>query len=65
MLKNSAINALSIGVNARNPFTVLPAENRGYSDPEFSNTSGNSQGLSTVGRYPATRTYGMTVNLTF
>jgi hypothetical protein len=65
VLKNSKINALTVGINARNPFTVLPAENRGYSDPEFSNTSGNSQGLSTVGRYPATRTYGMTVNLTF
>jgi TonB-linked SusC/RagA family outer membrane protein len=65
VLKNSKINALTVGINARNPFTVLPAENRGYSDPEFSNTSGNSQGLSTVGRYPATRTYDMTVNLTF
>ena len=65
MLENVGITALRIGVNARNPFTVLPAENRGYSDPEFSNTSGNAQGLSTAGRYPATRTYGMTVNLTF
>ncbi|NQY28747.1 MAG: SusC/RagA family TonB-linked outer membrane protein [Flavobacteriaceae bacterium] len=65
MLKNVGITALRVGVNGRNLFTVLPGENRGYSDPEFSNTSGNAQGLSTSGRYPATRTYGMTVNLTF
>ncbi|RLJ61954.1 TonB-linked SusC/RagA family outer membrane protein [Lacinutrix venerupis] len=54
-----------IGINARNPFVVLPKENRGYADPEFSNTTGNAQGLSVTGQYPATRTYGMTVNLTF
>lgn len=54
-----------LGVNARNPFVVLPKENRGYADPEFSNTSGNAQGLSVTGQYPATRTFGFSVNLSF
>ena len=54
-----------VGVNARNPFVVLPKENRGYADPEFSNTSGNAQGLSVTGQYPATRTFGFSVNVSF
>ena len=58
-------SSVRVGVNARNPFVVLPKENRGYADPEFSNTTGNAQGLSVSGQYPATRSYGLSVNLTF
>ncbi|WP_417197335.1 SusC/RagA family TonB-linked outer membrane protein [Bizionia sp.] len=65
MLKNVGLSSLRLGVNARNPFTVLPAENRGYADPEIGRSSGNDQGLSVTGQYPITRTYGMTLNLTF
>ncbi|MGY0391811.1 SusC/RagA family TonB-linked outer membrane protein [Bizionia sp. KMM 8389] len=65
MLKNVGLSSLRLGVNARNPFTVLPEENRGYADPEIGRSSGNDQGLSVTGQYPITRTYGMTLNLTF
>jgi hypothetical protein len=65
MLENVGLSTLRIGVNARNPFIVLPKENRGYADPEIGRSSGNDQGLSVTGQYPITRTYGMTLNLTF
>ena len=64
-LQNMGIKGLTVGVNATNPFVVLPKENRGYHDPEFANTTGNASGLATTGAYPATRTFGMNVNLTF
>jgi len=65
MLKNTPLTDLTIGVNARNVFTFLPAENRGYGDPEFGFSAGNAQGISTTNQYPPTRTYGFSVNLTF
>jgi hypothetical protein len=65
ILGNSGIKAFTVGLNARNPFIFLPSENRGYADPEASNTTGNAQGISNVGRYPATRTFGFSANLTF
>lgn len=64
-LKNTPINALNFGINARNLFMVLPKANRNYSDPEASNTTGNAQGYSPIGNYPNTRTYGVSVNVTF
>ena len=64
-LEKTFIQELSISANARNPITVLPAENRGYSDPESNFTTSNAQGISTIGQYPPTRTFGMGVNLTF
>jgi TonB-linked SusC/RagA family outer membrane protein len=65
MLKNMGIKGLTLGVNARNPFVVLPKENRDYHDPEFANSSGNGSGLAVTGQYPATKTYGVNLNLTF
>ncbi|GAA3772332.1 SusC/RagA family TonB-linked outer membrane protein [Corallibacter vietnamensis] len=65
MLESIGLTSLRLGVNARNPFIVLPKENRGYADPEIGRSSGNDQGLSVTGQYPITRTYGMTLNLTF
>lgn len=64
-LDRLGLTALRIGVNARNPFMVLPKENREYSDPEQSRSSGNDQGIAAVGQYPLTRTYGFSLNLTF
>jgi len=43
----------------------LPKENRGYSDPESSVTSGNAQGFQYTGQYPSTKSFGFSVNLTF
>jgi TonB-linked SusC/RagA family outer membrane protein len=65
MLKNTPIQDLTLGVNARNLYTWLPAENRGYGDPEFAASTGNAGGLQTLGQYPPTRTYGFSINLTF
>ncbi len=65
LLKNVGIDGLSIGFNARNVFMILPKENRNYTDPEFSFTTGNNVGLSTGNQAPPTRTYGFNINLTF
>lgn len=65
MIKKAKLSNLQIGVNARNPFVVLPEENRGYSDPEFSRSSGNDKGISVVGQYPTTRTFAFTLNASF
>lgn len=71
VLKNTFIDGLSIGLNARNVFMVLPKENRNYTDPEFTPFdkdnigSGNNVGLSTGAQAPPTRTYGFNINVTF
>ena len=64
-LDRLGLTALRLGVNARNPFIVLPKENRNYSDPEQSRTTGNDQGIAAIGQYPVTRTYGFSINVTF
>jgi hypothetical protein len=65
-LQNTFITGLRISATARNPFTVLPSENRGYNDPESGFSSGNAQGVTTQDdNYPSTRTFGLGLNLTF
>ena len=64
-LKRVGVDGFSIGLNARNVFMILPKENRNYTDPEFSFTTGNNVGLSTGNQAPPTRTYGINFNLTF
>ena len=64
-LKDIFISSLRISATARNPFTVLPEENRGYNDPESNFTGGNAQGITTTGNNPPTRTFGIGLNLTF
>lgn len=75
MIEKAGLETLRFGVNARNPFTFLAdgtllkakngLENRGYADPEASNTTGNAQGIINTDRYPSSRTLGFSVNLTF
>lgn len=65
VLERAGLTSLRVGVTARNPFMVLPTENRNYSDPEQSRSSGNDLGIAATGQYPLTRTYGFNVNLTF
>jgi hypothetical protein len=65
MIERAGLSSLRFGVNARNPLTVLPKENRNYHDPEQSRSSGNDTGLAVTGQYPQTRTFGFNVNLTF
>ena len=66
-LENTFISGLRISATARNPFIVLPAENRGYNDPESNfATTGNSAGITVQGtNYPPTKTFGIGLNLTF
>ena len=64
--KNTFITSVSLTATARNVFTLLPSENRGYNDPESGFSTGNAQGITTqAGNYPATRTFGFGVNLIF
>jgi len=65
LIERTGLTSLRFGVNARNPFIVLPKENRGYHDPEQSRTTGNDQGLAVTGQYPATRTFGFSLNASF
>lgn len=65
ILADTGLSAVTFGVNARNVFVILPKENRGYHDPEFANTTGNAAGLAVTGQYPATRTFGFSLNVTF
>ncbi|TXH79408.1 MAG: TonB-dependent receptor [Romboutsia sp.] len=65
MIEKTGLTSLRLGVNARNPFIVLPKENRNYNDPEQSRSSGNDQGLAVSGQYPATRTFGFSLNASF
>ena len=65
VLKNTSVNSISFGINARNLFMILPKSNRGYNDPEQSRSSGTDQGLAVTGQYPITRTFGFNLNVTF
>ena len=75
LIEKAGLESFRIGINARNPFIFLAdgsllkanngLENRGYADPESSNTTGNAQGIMNIGQYPSTRTFGFTMNLTF
>jgi hypothetical protein len=63
--KDLGIRSLSFSVNARNPFFVFAKDNRLYTDPEASTTSGNGQGIAPIDRYPNVKSYGFALNLTF
>ena len=68
LISKIGLTSLRFGVNARNPFTVLAKSNKGYTDPEASDSTannGNGQGYSGTGQYPNTRTFGGSMNLTF
>ncbi|OAB27660.1 TonB-linked outer membrane protein, SusC/RagA family [Flavobacterium fryxellicola] len=67
-IEKIGLTSLRFGVNARNPFTVLAKSNKGYTDPEASDSTannGNGLGYSGTGQYPNTRTFGGSINLTF
>ena len=69
-IKSTGLESFRIGINARNPFTFFfqnghGLTNKGYSDPEASNDTGNGTGVSNIGQYPTLRTLGFSVNLTF
>ncbi|MGV7107668.1 SusC/RagA family TonB-linked outer membrane protein [Flavobacterium sp. U410] len=69
LLKGTGLASATFGVNAKNVFMWLPKENKYYSDPEtnYNDTGAAYQaaGYASTSQYPATRTYGFTLNLTF
>ncbi|RIJ37004.1 SusC/RagA family TonB-linked outer membrane protein [Pontibacter oryzae] len=58
------VKNVSVGFVGRNLLTLLPKENM-YTDPEFSQTTGNAFGINTTGNTPPTRTYGVNLTATF
>ncbi len=54
----------TISLVGRNLLMFRPKTNQ-WTDPEFSNTTGNAVGLTTLSQSPPTRVYGFNVNLTF
>ncbi|NII27050.1 SusC/RagA family TonB-linked outer membrane protein [Pseudoflavitalea sp. X16] len=58
------VKSAVITVSGRNLFTWVPGSNI-YTDPEFSNTTGNAQGVNNSFNTPPTRIYGASINLTF
>ena len=59
-----ALKSVGLSFFGRNLFTMRPDENI-YTDPEFSNTNGNSVGINTSLNTPPTKQYGATLRVTF
>ncbi|MEO5647339.1 MAG: TonB-dependent receptor, partial [Chitinophagaceae bacterium] len=62
--KTKIISGATIGVYGRNLFTILDKANM-YTDPEFSFTTGNGQGINDSRNTPPVKQYGFNINLTF
>jgi hypothetical protein len=66
MANSLGLDGLTLGVYARNPFHVFSKENRGYTDPETSASSGNNAaGLALQDQYPSTRIIGFNTVINF
>ena len=69
LIGKTGLQNIVIAAQARNPFTILAKENRGYADPEANTGSsvrrGNTPGISEVSNNPTTRTFGFSLSLTF
>jgi TonB-linked SusC/RagA family outer membrane protein len=59
-----AIKGASFTLSGRNLLTILPKTNE-WSDPEFSNTTGNAQGVNDRNNTPPTRIYGANLTVNF
>ena len=58
----NAIKGATFTVSGRNLFMFLPKSNE-WTDPEFSNTVGNAQGVSGLDNTPPTRIFGASLNI--
>jgi hypothetical protein len=58
------IKTASVALTARNLITLLPRSNE-WTDPEFSSTTGNAQGVNNTNQLPPNRLYGFNVVLSF
>ncbi|MEP7143031.1 MAG: SusC/RagA family TonB-linked outer membrane protein [Ferruginibacter sp.] len=61
---NGVIKQLSVSLVGRNLFTKRANENV-WTDPEFSNTTGNAIGTTDINQNPPTKIYGANLNITF
>ena len=62
--KSKVFSGASIAIYGRNLLTIVDKLNY-YTDPEFSFTTGNGQGISTTNQTPPVRQYGINLNLSF
>ena len=58
----NAVKGVSVTLSGRNLFMFLPKTNE-WTDPEFSNTTGNAQGVSGLDNTPPTRIFGASINI--
>lgn len=58
------IKRASVSLIGRNLLMLRPDTNQ-WTDPEFSNTTGNGTGTTDIGQTPPTRIFGFNVNVTF
>jgi len=58
----NTIKGMSVTLSGRNLFMFLPKSNE-WTDPEFSNNTGNAQGVSGLDNTPPTRIFGATINI--
>jgi TonB-linked SusC/RagA family outer membrane protein len=61
---NKSIKGVSVTVSGRNLVTWIPKTNE-WTDPEFSNTTGNAQGVNDRNNTPPTRIFGASITAQF
>lgn len=64
MTKTKIFSGASVSLYGRNLFTIVDSKNY-YTDPEFSYTTGNGQGINNTLNTPPVRQYGFNINLVF
>lgn len=64
MFKGKGLKGMTASITGRNLATWIPSTNQ-WTDPEFSNTTGNAQGVNTVFNTPPTRLFGANITLNF
>ena len=62
--RSKIFGGASIGIYGRNLITIVDKSNF-YTDPEFSFTTGNGQGINNTSQTPPVRQYGININLIF
>jgi hypothetical protein len=62
--KTKIFTGASVSLYGRNLFTIIDKSNF-YTDPEFSNTTGNGIGINDTRQTPPVRQYGINLNLVF
>ncbi len=64
MFKGKGLKGMQASITGRNLATWLPRNNQ-WTDPEFSNTTGNAQGVNDRNNTPPTRIFGANLTLNF